>query len=105
MIQDLGGAGVLDRPQATLEFPQEGKVTGSGSCNRFFGTAEIAGASIRLGLLGSTQMACAQAVGAQESKCLKALQHAERFTLERATLQIFSKGMDKPLRFVRAEPQ
>ena len=49
-------------------------------------------------------MACVEAVGEQESKYLKALGDAERFTLDGSTLLIFFKGTDKPLRFVRAEP-
>lgn len=54
-LEDLGGAGVRDRVEATLEFPDAGKVAGGGSCNRFFGSAETSGDSIKLGLLGSTQ--------------------------------------------------
>lgn len=103
-LEDLGGASVLDRVQATLEFPQEGKVAGSGSCNRFFGSVEVSGTSIRFGMVGTTQMACADAVGAQESRYFTALGDAERFSLEGSTLLIFAKGMDKPLRFIRAEP-
>jgi len=103
-LEDLGGAGVLDRVEATLGFPEAGKVAGSGSCNRFFGTVEISGESIRFGPLGSTRMACVEAVGIQEGKYLKALQDAERFRLDGSTLLIYSKGMEKPLRFVPKEP-
>ncbi|MGH7718283.1 MAG: YbaY family lipoprotein [Gemmatimonadaceae bacterium] len=103
-LEDLGGTGVLDRVEATLAFPEVGKVAGSGSCNRFFGTVEISGESIRFGPLGSTRMACVEAVGIQEGKYLKALQDAARFTLDGSTLLIYSKGMEKPLRFVPKEP-
>jgi heat shock protein HslJ len=46
-------------------------------------------------------MACAEPIGNQEAKYLEALQGAERFALEGATLMIYSKGMEKPLRFAR----
>jgi len=103
-LDDLGGAGVLDRAQATLEFPEAGKAAGSGSCNRFFGTVRISGESISFSALGATQMACAEPVGMQEAKYLKALQDAERFAFDGPALLIYSKGMAKPLRFVRMSP-
>jgi hypothetical protein len=56
--EDLGGAGVIDNIQATLTFPEAEKTAGKGSCNRFFGPAEISGSAIKLGPLGSTRMAC-----------------------------------------------
>jgi heat shock protein HslJ len=103
-LEDLGGAGVLDRVEATLEFPEAGKVAGSGSCNRFFGTVEISGESIKISPLGSTRMACAEAVMNQEGKYLKALQDAERFTRDGPALLIYCKGMAQPLRFMPKEP-
>lgn len=103
-LEDLGGAGVLDRVQATLEFPEAGKAVGSGSCNQFFGTVEISGGSMMFGPLASTRMLCAGAVGIQEGKYLKALRDAERFALDGSVLLIYAKGMDKPLRFTRTAP-
>jgi putative lipoprotein len=100
-LEDLGGGGVLDRVEATLEFPEEGRVSGKGSCNRFTGTVEIEGDSISFGALASTAMACPEPIGDQEKKYFEALGGAERFTLEGSTLSIYSKAMDKPLRFVR----
>ncbi len=100
-LEDLGGAGVLDRAEATLEFPEVGKVTGSGSCNRFFGNVEIFGESLKFGPLGSTRMTCTETIGKQEAEYLKALRDAERFSLDGSMLLIYSKGMEKPLRFTR----
>lgn len=100
-LEDLCGAAVLDRVEATLEFLEEGRIAGKGSCNRFFGTVEIEAEGISLGPLGSTRMACAPPIGNQEAKYLDALQGAERFTLDGSTLSVYSKGMEKPLRFVR----
>jgi putative lipoprotein len=100
-LEDLAGAGVLDRIEATLEFPEAGRVAGKGSCNRFFGSAEISGASISLGPLGSTRMACIEAVMNQEAKYLEALQAAERFRIDEPMLLIYARGLDQPLRFIR----
>ena len=101
-LEDLAGAAALPNIEATLEFPEAGKVAGRGSCNRFFGTVEISGQSIKFGPLAATKMACADdAANAQEVKYLQALQGAERFAFVGPALLIYSKGIEKPLRFAR----
>jgi heat shock protein HslJ len=102
LLEDLGGAGVIDEASATLEFPEPGKVAGSGSCNRFFGTVSIDGDAISIRPLGTTRMACAEAVAMQEVSYIRALQSAERFVLQRTALLIYVRGMQDPLRFVTA---
>jgi putative lipoprotein len=101
-LEDLGGAGVIEEASATLEFPEPGKVEGSGSCNRYFGTVTINGSAISISPLGTTRMACAEAVAMQEVSYIRALQHAERYSLRGAVLLIYVRGMQSPLRFVRA---
>jgi len=101
LLEDLGGAGVIDNIQATLTFPEAGKTAGKGSCNRFFGPAEITGSAIKLGPLGTTRMACPEAVMNQEKKYLDALQAAERFEWKPPYLLIYCKSFEKPLRFTR----
>jgi putative lipoprotein len=101
-LVDLGGAGVLDSAQATLEFPEAGKVAGRGSCNRFFGTFTATVDTIRISPLGATQMACPGPISQQESKYLKALQGAERFVVDGTELSIHCRDLERPLRFVRA---
>jgi putative lipoprotein len=100
-LEDLGGAGTLDRVEATIEFPEAGRVAGLASCNRFFGYFETSGASLTIARLGATKKLCPPALMDQETKYLRALEGAERFALEGATLAVYSKGVDKPLRFVR----
>jgi heat shock protein HslJ len=101
LLEDLVGSGVIDNVQATLAFPEAGKVSGNGSCNRFFGPAQVSGDVIKLGPLGTTRMACAEAVMNQETQYLNALQSAERFELKDAYLLLYSKGFEKPSRFTR----
>lgn len=101
LLEDLGGSGVIDGIQATLAFPEAGKVAGKGSCNRFFGSAEISGLTIKLGPLASSRMACPEAVMNQEGKYLDALQKAERFEWKDPYLLIYCKDLEKPLRFTR----
>lgn len=104
LLEDLGGAGVLDNIQTTLAFPEAGKVAGNGSCNRFFGPAEIHGDAMKLGPLASSRMACPEAVMHQEAKYLQALQAAERFEWKDPYLLIYCKGFEKALRFTQMAP-
>jgi heat shock protein HslJ len=105
LLEDLGGAGVIDSAQATLEFPEEGRAAGRATCNRFFASVTVSGGSIRFSAIGSTRMACPEeALANQEAKYLKALEGAERFAIEGTALEIHSRGMTEPLRFTRTSP-
>jgi heat shock protein HslJ len=104
LLTDLSGSGALDTVQATLTFPETGKVAGNGSCNRFFGPAKINENAIKLGPLASSRMACPEAVLNQETKYLEALQAAERFEWKDPYLLIYCKGVEKILRFTRMAP-
>ncbi len=103
-LEDLGGRGVLDRVQATLAFPEAGRVAGNSSCNRFFGSYTLMQDRIALGQLAGTRMACAPAVDEQETRYLDALQKAQRLEVQGTTMLMQVQGLDKPLRFVRTKP-
>jgi len=103
LLEDLGGSGVLDRIEATLTFPSADKVSGNGSCNRFFGPAQIDGEKIELGPLGSTRMSCPEAVMNQETEYLNALQASEHWEWKSPYLLLYTKGLTKPLRFTRKQ--
>jgi heat shock protein HslJ len=103
-LENLGGAGVIEGTEATLEFPEEGRVVGRGSCNRFFAIVAVEGDTIRFSGIGSTRMACAEPLSTQEAKYLKALESAERFAIEGDELLIHSSGLAEPLHFTRASP-
>jgi heat shock protein HslJ len=104
LLEDLGGLGVIDNIQATLTFPEARKVAGNGSCNRFFGPADVSGDAIKLGPLASSRMMCPEAVMNQEMKYMNALQTAEHFEWKDPYLLIYCKGFEKPLRFTRMTP-
>jgi heat shock protein HslJ len=103
LLEDLGGAGVIDNAQATLSFPERGKVIGNGSCNRFFAPVEITGDLVRFGTIGATRKQCADAVSDQELRYLKALESTDRMSVDGEYLFLHSKSLDKPLRFTRLQ--
>jgi heat shock protein HslJ/uncharacterized membrane protein len=99
-LEDLAGAGVVDRVQATLVFPSEGRASGNGSCNRFNGVVTIDGSSIQFGGIATTRKACVEAVMNQEEKYFAALRDAERFETDGQTLKMYVADKAEPLRFI-----
>ncbi|MBX3610083.1 MAG: META domain-containing protein [Hydrogenophaga sp.] len=98
-LQDLHGVKVVDGVQATLAFPEAGRVAGFGSCNRFFGTYTQVGHRMAFGQLGMTRMACPGPIGEQETRYLAALQQVKGLRLERNELLLEVEGQIWPLRF------
>ena len=104
-LENLAGAGVLDRAQATLEFPSEGRASGNSSCNRFNGVVTVEGSTIQFGGIAATRKACAEAAMRQEDAYFAALREAERFEIDGESLRIYAAGRSEPLRFaVTAAP-
>lgn len=101
-LEDFAGVGVMDRAQATLAFPEEGKASGNGSCNQFRGMVTMSGASITFGSLAATRKFCGEAVMQQETRYLAALREAKRFEIKRPFLYIYA-GRTLPLRFIGAD--
>lgn len=101
-LEDLAGAGVTDRAQATLEFPKEGQVSGNGSCNQLRGAVTMTGAPIAFGPLPTTRKICSEAVMRRESRYLAALKEAERLELRGPFPYVFTAGPPQPLRFIDA---
>ena len=99
VLEDLSGAGVIDDAQATLEVAQDGRVRGRATCNRFSGSATIAGDSIAFGPLASTRMACAEALMNQERNYMAALAQAKQWEVQGSTLFLHLGGGSEPLRF------
>ena len=72
-VEDIAGKGVIDRSHTTIQFAEDGKVTGSTGCNQYFGSAEIDGSSISFGPLAGTRMMCSASRMDQETKFFQAM--------------------------------
>ncbi|MBE9227629.1 META domain-containing protein [Phormidium sp. LEGE 05292] len=84
----LANMALLDLPtpmvpsqELTADF-SDGRISGSGGCNRFMGSYEIKGDRLTISPLASTFKACEEPIMTQESKYLKALQGAQRYELD-----------------------
>lgn len=82
VAEDINGKGVIDNAQSTLSVTADGKVAGSGGCNRYFAQAEVAGDKIKIGKAGATMMACPEALMDQERKFFAALEAAATFRID-----------------------
>lgn len=74
----LEGRDALPGVRVTADFGDDSRVSGSGGCNRYFGSAVVSGEQISVGLLGSTRMFCGpEGVMDQEAAYLAALEKAK----------------------------
>lgn len=99
LAEDIGGGGVLDRIQTTIEFGPDGSVAGSGGCNRFFGKAMADGANLRFGAMGGTRMMCPPAVMTQEGKFQQALDSTRSYALKDGKLELLDASGAVLVRF------
>ena len=72
-VEDIAGKGVIDMSHTTIQFTEDGKVSGSTGCNRYFGSTEIEGFNISFGPLAGTRKMCAASLMDQETKFFQAM--------------------------------
>ena len=104
LVEDIGGHGILDRVQATMEFGADGQVSGSSGCNRYHGTAEIAGKSISFGMMAGTRMMCPPATMDQEQKFFKALETVKNWKIDGGILFLTNSKGTSMIRLSPMEP-
>jgi heat shock protein HslJ len=75
--------------EPTLELTEDGEVRGDTGCNTFTGSYELDGATLELGPLATTRMACDGQEGAQEAHVLSVLEAGSlEVTTEGASLRL-----------------
>jgi heat shock protein HslJ len=84
-----------------VEFQPDGKIAGSGGCNRFFGGYTISGNRIKIGPLASTRKGCPGLLRV-ETAFFATLQAASSFEQTDTTLVLFDEAGAKLAQFVRA---
>jgi heat shock protein HslJ len=82
VVEDIGGAGIIDAARVTLGFATDGRVAGSGGCNRWFAGYALTGEGLGIGQAGATMMACAPALMDQEQRFFAALGQVTRFDID-----------------------
>ncbi|MDK9696597.1 MAG: META domain-containing protein [Siculibacillus sp.] len=98
---EIGGQPVARGVETTLDLDVEGRVSGSGGCNRYGGTASVEEAAIRFGMMQSTRMACPAPEMNQESRFHQALFRAASWRLEADRLDLLDAAGTAVARFLR----
>lgn len=75
---------------------EQGKVSGSGGCNRYFGNYRLQGEQIRIESIGSTMMACDERIMELEQHFFERLTQTVSFRIEAGQL-LFLDAHNKPL--------
>lgn len=90
----------------SLEFASDGKLHGSGGCNRYFASYEIGpGDSLKIKGVGSTRMACPEEFMDQEMRYFEALQRVSTFRVQKNLLQLLYENGQRVLNFIPAPSQ
>ncbi len=77
----------------TLQFGSDGTVSGNATCNSYNGTFTTDAATVTVGPLATTRMACSSdELNAQEAQYLAALQAAATYDIDNGTLTIRDAG-------------
>jgi len=107
-LRGYGPAGaetpVLPDAPVFLEFTPDGKLSGSGGCNRVFGGwgfVEGDPSVIRIWRTGSTKMACAVPLMTQEHRFLEELVRVHAYALDEKELRLYYDEGRGILRFSR----
>jgi heat shock protein HslJ len=81
---------LIEGTTATVTFAEDGTLSGDGGCNTFRGTATVEGATLAVGPLAATAMACPEPEGLseQEAAFLAALESSTRWAIDGQTLEL-----------------
>ena len=77
--------------EAFIQFGGDGKVTGHGGCNRFFGSFERDGSTLSIGQLARTLMACPEPLMELEGAMMNVLGAARSYKRDRVDLVLFDE--------------
>lgn len=98
VVEDIGGAGLVDRSRATLTFGDDGRVSGRASCNSFNARWTLTGERLSIDQAASTRKACPPALMDQERRFLAVLQNVMRFEIDASGALLLVDEQDRRIR-------
>jgi len=107
-LETLGANGTAVSPVAGTEvavaFAADGRITGTGGCNRFSGSYETGeGRALSFSPLAATRTACPPEIMSQEDSFFVALGRVASFDIEGDRLSLAASDGSRVLRFVAVE--
>ncbi len=94
LAEDIGGGGVIDRLQSTLEVREDGRAGGHTGCNAYRCAIHIAGDALTFSRIAPSWKSCGGAIGAQEWKFLNALSATRRFEIDALERKLILRTTD-----------
>ena len=104
ILTTLQGKPPVKGTELTIEFTATRSVSGSTGCNRYTGGYRVAGRTIRMTPLATTQRACLEPIAHQETAFVTALSRARRFAVGGGKLTL-ETGRGAPLATFKAQTQ
>ncbi len=96
---------VMSGSKVTLEFGDDGRITGSAGCNHYFASYEVKGSAVTVGPAGSTEMYCTTpGIMEQESAYLRLLGQVRSITVDGDQLTLADANGITILSFARIVP-
>jgi heat shock protein HslJ len=81
-----------DEQRAFVHFQPDGKISGFAGCNRFFGTFVATDNTLEVGVLGTTRMACPDAIMRRETAFLQGIEAANGYQIDGRLLELRQDG-------------
>lgn len=82
LIEDIAGRGMIDNSPASLLFLPDGRLAGNATCNRIIGSYTHDGETLSIEPVGTTMMACPEALMNQERRLLDMLPQISGYTID-----------------------
>jgi heat shock protein HslJ len=82
VVEDVGGRGLVDDSRVTLFFGSDGRLSGTGGCNRLLGNYVRRDAKLEISAPAMTMMACPPALMEQERRFADVLSGVRRYEID-----------------------
>jgi heat shock protein HslJ len=80
-VENIDSKPTMKEHKASLSFGTDAELSGSGSCNRYFGSYALSGEGLAISGIGSSMMMCEQPIMDQEARFLDTLRNTQRFEI------------------------
>lgn len=102
VAERIQGHKLKGKVQSTLEIAQDGRISGTGGCNRYMGSMVIEGDKITVKPVGGTMMACPPPMMQQDDKFHKALNSVTSWKINKDRLVLIDSKKREVLRLKRS---
>ena len=99
VLTNIGSLSTSRDVQTTLEFSEDNQLSGSGGCNRYFGSYELNEGSFSVSGIGSTRKMCPENAMTQEQNYILTLEGANAIKMFGDNLVIYSGEVFQKLKF------